>query len=61
MWGLFFDWDEGQVSVVYRGRQDEFPVLGAQVMAVMKGEESGPCNYRVVSRGKLKDHHGKTL
>ena len=43
------------------GRQDEFPVLGAQVMAVMKGEESGPCNYRVVSRGKLKDHHGKTL
>ena len=53
---LFFDWEKSQVSVVYRGRQDEFPVPGAQVMADMKGGESGSWDYRVVSRGKLKDH-----
>ncbi len=62
---LFFDWEKSQVSVVYRGRQDEFPVsagtldeiaMQAQIMADMKGGESGPWDYRVVSRGKLKDH-----
>ena len=30
--------------------------MQAQIMADMKGEESGPWNYRVVSREKLKDY-----
>ena len=62
---LFFDWEKSRVSVVYRGRQDEFPVsigtldemaMQAQIMADMKGGGAGPWNYQVVSRGKLKDH-----
>ena len=62
---LFFDLEKSRVSVVYRGRQDEFSVpagtldemaMQAQIMADMKGEESEPWDYRVVSRGKLKDH-----
>ena len=57
---LIFRLGKSLVSVVYRGRQDEFPVPGAQVMADMKGGESEPWDYRVASREKLKDHHGKT-
>ena len=53
---LFFDREKSQVSVVCRGRQGEFPVPGAQVMADMKGGESEPWDYQIVSRGKLKDH-----
>ena len=40
---------------MFVGTLDEMTIQ-AQVMADMKGGKSGSWDYRVVSRGKLKDH-----
>ncbi len=62
---LHFDWEKRMVSVDYRENQREIPVsvgtldemaMQTQILVDMKSGEWGPWDYRVVSRGELKNY-----